>query len=124
MDDLTFRKIEQSIADRKKLHLTFLENVKTYKPFLELEEKAFSDGALDKKTKELMAPFHLHGHQVRTVHGVAPGPGPCKPVPATGKSMKPSTWPWRWAAGRPVPTPRFVLKAMAYFKAQESRRET
>ena len=43
------------IKNRKKLHLTFLDHVKTYKPLLELEEKAFSDGALDKKTKELMA---------------------------------------------------------------------
>jgi AhpD family alkylhydroperoxidase len=41
--------------DRKRLHLTFLNNVKTYKPFLELEEKAFSNGALKKKIKELMA---------------------------------------------------------------------
>ena len=55
MSDLTFKKIEQSIKDRKKLHKTFLENVKTYKSFLELEEKAFSDGALSKKAKELMA---------------------------------------------------------------------
>jgi len=35
--------------------VTFLRNVTTYKPFLEVEEKAFKDGALDKKTKELMA---------------------------------------------------------------------
>lgn len=55
MDDLGFRRIEQSIKDRKKYHLSFLDNVKTYKPFLELEEKAFGDGALSKKTKELMA---------------------------------------------------------------------
>jgi AhpD family alkylhydroperoxidase len=55
MTDLSFNKIEQSIKDRKKLHLQFLNNVKTYKPFLELEEKAFSDGVLEKKTKELMA---------------------------------------------------------------------
>ena len=55
MSDLTFTKIEQSIKDRKRLHLTFLKNVKTYAPFLELEAKAFADGALDRKTKELMA---------------------------------------------------------------------
>lgn len=55
MSDLSFQKIEQSIKDRKELHLAFLRNVKTYKPFLELEEKAFSDGALPKKVKELMA---------------------------------------------------------------------
>ncbi len=55
MSDLSFKKIDQSIEDRKRLHLSFLKNVKTYKPFLELEQKAFSDGELDKKTKELMA---------------------------------------------------------------------
>ena len=55
MSDLSFKKIEQSIRDRKESHVTFLRNVKTYKPFLEVEEKAFKDGALDKKTKELMA---------------------------------------------------------------------
>lgn len=55
MSDLTFKKIEQSIENRKSLHPEFLNNVKTYKPFLELEEKAFKNGALNKKTKELMA---------------------------------------------------------------------
>ena len=55
MSNLTIRKIEQSIEDRKSLHLEFLKNVNTYKPFLELEEKTFQDGALSKKTKELMA---------------------------------------------------------------------
>jgi AhpD family alkylhydroperoxidase len=55
MADLSYMKIDQSIKDRKALHLNFLKHVKTYKPFLEMEEKAFRDGALDKKTKELMA---------------------------------------------------------------------
>lgn len=55
MSDLSYKKIEQSINNRKKLHISFLKNVKTYKPFLELEEKAFSGGVLEKKTKELMA---------------------------------------------------------------------
>ncbi|MBP9942937.1 MAG: carboxymuconolactone decarboxylase family protein [Desulfomicrobium sp.] len=55
MSDLSFMKIDQSIKDRKRLHLTFLKNVKTYTPFLELEAKAFADGALNRKTKELMA---------------------------------------------------------------------
>ncbi len=55
MSDLTIGKIDQSIKDRKELHLPFLRNVKTYKPFLELESKAFGDGALERKTKELMA---------------------------------------------------------------------
>ena len=55
VSNLNFNKIDQSIKDRKRLHLQFLNNVKTYKSFLELEEKAFSEGALNKKTKELMA---------------------------------------------------------------------
>ena len=55
MSDLTFTKIDQSIKDRKRLHLTFLKNVKTYAPFLELEARAFADGALGRKHKELMA---------------------------------------------------------------------
>lgn len=55
MSDLSHKKIEQSIKDRKKLHPLFLKKVKSYKPFLELEKQAFSDGILEKKTKELMA---------------------------------------------------------------------
>ena len=46
---------QRLFQDRKNLHLKFLANVKTYKPFLELEHQAFSEGALAKKTKELMA---------------------------------------------------------------------
>lgn len=55
MADLNVLKIEQSVRDRKELFLPFLEHVKTYKPFLELEKRAFRDGALEKKIKELMA---------------------------------------------------------------------
>ena len=55
MENFIRQKIDQSIKDRKSLHQTFLENVKGYKAFLELEEKAFGDGALSKKHKELMA---------------------------------------------------------------------
>ncbi|MDD5014677.1 MAG: hypothetical protein PHW73_06180 [Atribacterota bacterium] len=55
MSDLSFKKIEQSIKDRKELHLSFLNNVKTYKPLLEVGKKAFNNGALNKKAKELMA---------------------------------------------------------------------
>ncbi len=55
MTDLTEKKIQKSIEDRKRTHRRFLENVKTYKPFLELEENAFRDGAISKKMKELMA---------------------------------------------------------------------
>lgn len=55
MTDLTRQKIEQSIQDRKSLHLEFHEKVKTYGKFLEVEKIAFHEGELDRKTKELMA---------------------------------------------------------------------
>ena len=55
MSDLTREKIEQSIKDRKSLHPKFMENVKTYSSFIEMERIAFSEGAIEKKNKELMA---------------------------------------------------------------------
>jgi AhpD family alkylhydroperoxidase len=55
MTDFTENKIQQSVQDRKRTHRQFVENVKTYPPLLELEQRAFADGAMLKKTKELMA---------------------------------------------------------------------
>ncbi len=55
MDDFFEGKIKQSIRDRKSLHTQFVKNCKTYNSFLDLEKSAFSDGALPKKVKELMA---------------------------------------------------------------------
>jgi AhpD family alkylhydroperoxidase len=55
MYDLCYQKIEQSIKDRKYLHQQFVQKSKVYKSLLELEDKAFRDGVLKKKTKELMA---------------------------------------------------------------------
>jgi len=55
MNDFSKSKIEGSTYDRKKLHSRFLKNCNTYKSFINLQEKAFSDGALNKKQKELMA---------------------------------------------------------------------
>ena len=55
MDKYSEEKIKGSITDRKKLHERFLEGCKTYESFLKLEEKAFANGALSRKVKELMA---------------------------------------------------------------------
>ena len=55
MEDYFESKIKQSIKDRKQLHLKLVGNAKTYDAFLELERKAFQQGALSKKSKELMA---------------------------------------------------------------------
>lgn len=55
MDKFSGDKINSSISDRKRFHERFLKNCQTYESFLKLEEKAFSDGALSRKVKELMA---------------------------------------------------------------------
>lgn len=55
MEKYIEEKINSSISDRKRFHLRFIENCKSYRSFLDLEEKAFTDGALTRKTKELMA---------------------------------------------------------------------
>ena len=53
--ELSIEKIEQSIRDRKKLHPRFLQHVKSYEAFLEVERATFREGALSRKHKELMA---------------------------------------------------------------------
>jgi alkylhydroperoxidase/carboxymuconolactone decarboxylase family protein YurZ len=55
MESFIQQKIAQSVRDRKAVHQTFVDHVKTYPSFLELEKHAFSEGALSKKAKELMA---------------------------------------------------------------------
>jgi AhpD family alkylhydroperoxidase len=55
MEDFSKEKINNSISDRKKLHSRFLKHCTSYESVLNLEEKTFSDGALSKKYKELMA---------------------------------------------------------------------
>jgi AhpD family alkylhydroperoxidase len=50
-----FEKIENIIRERKIAHEFFLKNSKVYNAFVNLEQKAFSDGTLKKKHKELIA---------------------------------------------------------------------
>jgi hypothetical protein len=57
MSDLTGEKIEQSIKDRKSLHLKFMENVKSYGSFIKLERIAFSEGALKRNGTDLRIIF-------------------------------------------------------------------
>ena len=55
MKDEGFEKIEKIIKDRKITHEYLTKNSDVYKSFTNLEEKAFSDGELQKKYKELIA---------------------------------------------------------------------
>ncbi len=55
MNNFAEEKIKGSISDRKLFYERFRKNCRTYEDFLSLEGKAFSDGALARKHKELMA---------------------------------------------------------------------
>jgi AhpD family alkylhydroperoxidase len=55
MDDMDRERIEKIIRDRKTAHIFYLNNSKVYRSFIEMEQKAYSDGELAKKYKELIA---------------------------------------------------------------------
>ena len=55
MKDNDFNKIEEIIKDRKGAHDNLMKSSEVYRIFTKLEEKAFSDGELKKKYKELIA---------------------------------------------------------------------
>lgn len=47
--------IRNIVAQRKKAHKLYRENSKVYQAFVEMEQRTYQDGALDKKHKELIA---------------------------------------------------------------------
>jgi AhpD family alkylhydroperoxidase len=55
MDPSAREKIEEIIRLRKKAHSFYSKNSKVYEAFSEMERRAYSDGALPKKSKELIA---------------------------------------------------------------------
>ena len=55
MKDFAEEKLKGSVSDRKLFHERFRGNCATYEDFLALQEKAFAEGAVSRKHKELMA---------------------------------------------------------------------
>lgn len=55
MDAADKEKIEKIIRDRKTAHSELNQKSSVYRAFLGLEEKAFAEGALTKRDKELIA---------------------------------------------------------------------
>jgi len=55
MENSDIEKIEKIIRDRKTSNGFFLRNSRVYKSFVDLEEKAFTEGNLEKREKELIA---------------------------------------------------------------------
>jgi len=55
LNDCDKSKIENLIKDRKHAHAFFDNASPVYRAFLQLEEKAFEDGALSRGNKELIA---------------------------------------------------------------------
>ncbi len=55
MNNTGKQKIEEIIELRKKAHSFYLKNSKVYKSFIEMEHNTYTDGAIKKKDKELIA---------------------------------------------------------------------
>lgn len=55
MDNRQKEKIDQIIRQRKTAHRFYSEKSEVYGAFLAMEQKTYVDGALDKKSKELIA---------------------------------------------------------------------
>ncbi len=55
MENLDKEKIEQIVSTRKKAHSYFLKRSKVYQSFVDMEQKTYQDGKLNKKQKELIA---------------------------------------------------------------------
>ncbi len=55
MDKSDIDKIEKIISDRKKAHQFYADNSSVYRSFVDMEQKTYRDGKLEKKYKELIA---------------------------------------------------------------------
>ncbi len=55
MDKSDIEKIEKIIADRKKAHRFYTDNSQVYRSFVDMEQKTYTGGKLDKRYKELIA---------------------------------------------------------------------
>jgi AhpD family alkylhydroperoxidase len=55
MDKSDTEKIEKIIADRKKAHRFYTDNSPVYRSFVDMEQKTYKDGKLEKRYKELIA---------------------------------------------------------------------
>ncbi len=55
MEPADREKIEKIVSDRKRAHAELVRSSEGYRAFTKLEEAAFRGGALDERTKELIA---------------------------------------------------------------------
>jgi AhpD family alkylhydroperoxidase len=55
MEQSDIEKIQNIIADRKKAQKFYTDNSPVYRSFIEMEQKTYKDGNLEKKYKELIA---------------------------------------------------------------------
>lgn len=55
MDEANRKKIEKIVRDRKRAHTALSKSSQGYRLFSELDQYTFTDGALEKKEKELIA---------------------------------------------------------------------
>ena len=115
MDQSDKDKIEKIIKDRKYSHSFYSDNSEVYNSFLNMEQKAFENKNLDKKTKELIAigisivlncesclEWHIH-------EALKGGVGEEEIVEAIGVGIE-------MGGGPATVSSRFALKVLEYYK--------
>lgn len=123
MDKSDREKIEKIISDRKEANGFFMSNSKTYAAFAKMAGEAFSEGEIDRKTKELMAvsvSVVLHCESCMEWHigeALRHGASERQVVEAIDVATEMGGGPATVAA-------RFALKVIRYYGEKDNRRQS
>jgi AhpD family alkylhydroperoxidase len=118
MESLDIDKIEQIRRDRKNAHDFLSEKSKAYGAFTQLAKEAFSEGMLNKKTKELMAvgiSIVIHCEPCLVWHigeALKAGARDQEVIESMEVAME-------MGGGPATVSTRFALKVLEYFRAKE-----
>lgn len=117
MENSDIEKIEKTYRDTMQAHEFLSDRSKTYDAFVRLAREAFTEGALDKKTKELMAvcvSLVIHCEPCLVWHM-----GECIRLGASDSEIIESMEVAMEMGGGPATvTMRFGLKVLEYFRAK------
>jgi AhpD family alkylhydroperoxidase len=122
MDNQDIEKIEKIIKDRKIAHGFYLKNSQVYQAFTEMEQRAFANGDLDKKYKELIAigiSIIINCESCLEWHikeALASGASEKQIIEAIGVGIE-------MGGGPSTVSSRFALKVLEYYRNQTAIRE-
>jgi AhpD family alkylhydroperoxidase len=118
MEHLDIEKIEKIRSDRRDAHEYFLSRSKAYNAFVQLAKEAFSEGALNRKTKELMAvsiSIVIHCEPCLVWHigeSLRAGASNDEIIESIDVAME-------MGGGPAIVSARFALKVLEYFQTKE-----